>query len=257
MKTFRISAIYITLIIIFLSSISVFSQVKTTFFKSPRYNITVILGYDYAFSNANGDVNGYSTFGNQYGSLFTARNYGMQHGGNIAVTGEMAVDKRRQLRATGTLGYTLFYNSEDGGMNRTKWSIFTLGAGVKYFLRKSGNSKPFVSFEADYNLIFGAWQTDVTFPDNTMSNIYIKFWPESRLGISIGSGAEFKINRKTTFVAGVKGIWANIAPKSNNYTVSGYDANLNDSKSSNGISFGSSKQMIYMQVFSGITFNLF
>ena len=97
----------------------------------------------------------------------------------------------------------------------------------------------------------------MTFPNNSKSNIYIKFNPQSRLGISVGSGAEFKINKKTSFIAGVRGIWANIAPKSNSYTVSGYDANLNDSKSSNGISFSSSKQMIYMQVFSGITINLF
>jgi hypothetical protein len=70
MNTFRISFISVTSIIIFLCSISGLSQTKTALLKSSRYNFTVVLGYDYAFANANGDVNGFSTFYSEKGNVF-------------------------------------------------------------------------------------------------------------------------------------------------------------------------------------------
>jgi hypothetical protein len=257
MKAFTVSSISLVLLVVF--AVSTAGQTKSPAYVIPKYSLSVSIGYDYAFAKANGDARGFSTVYNEEykQALFTAKNYGMQQGGNIIVTGKVAIDKRKKFRLTGALGYTLFYNSEDAGMNRTKWSIFTLGAGMEYDLKRNSKTRSYVSFELDYNLLFGAWQTDVTFPDNTMSNIYIKFKPESRLGIAVGTGAEFKVNKRTYVIAGIKGVWANIAPKQNSYTVSGYDAYLNDSGNSSGINLGSSKQIIYMQIFSGISFALF
>ncbi len=246
------------LLLVFLTT-TVFSQLKDPSKNVPKYSISVMAGYDYAFGNANGDPTGFSEFyDNNIGkNVFSARNYGMQQGVSIAALGKMAMDRKKQLRMTGTVGYTLFYNTQDGGANRTKWSIFTLGAGVEYSLRPWSKSSPFIRFDVDYNLMFGGWQTDVTFPDNTMSNIYVKFQPASRIGISLGTGADFKMNSKTSFTVGIRGVWANIAPKGNSYSVSGYDTYINDSGNSNGITYNSSKQVIFMQIFSGLNFSLF
>ncbi|GEM_PF-6819645 len=247
------------LFIIFAHSLDSFSQVTYYTQSIPKYSLTLTLGYNYTLGTANGDPSGINlVYDNTVDhGYFVTRNFGMQQGGSFLATGKMAIDKKRQLRLTGSLGYTLFYNSESNGLNRSKWSIFTLGAGTEYFLRRSGSSKPFVSFDIDYNLVFGGWQTNVTYPDNTKSNVYVKFIPTSRVGISIGSGAEFIINNKTSLVAGVRGVWSNILPKQNSSAFSSYELYVNDSRATNGSIVTATKQVIYMQIFSGLSFNLF
>ncbi len=248
----------VILLLLFGSSINSYSQVTYTQ-NMPKYNLSFVLGYNYALGNANGDPSGINlVYDNTVNhGYFVTRNFGMQQGGSITALGKMAVDRRRQLRLTGALGYSIFYNSESNGQNRSKWSIFTLGAGTEYVLRRSGNSRPFVNFELDYNLMFGGWQTNVTYPDNYRSNVYVRFLPTSRLGISLGSGAEFIINRKTYLVAGIRGIWSNILPKQGSSEQSPYELYINDSRSTGGSIVTSTKQVITMQIYSGLSFNLF
>ncbi|MCX7877649.1 MAG: hypothetical protein N2510_03295 [Ignavibacteria bacterium] len=238
--------------ILIVLNFSSFSQIKIKSAKLPKYSVSASIGYNFVVGSANGNVYDLSILESGYSSnAFTSKNLGMQQGAGIAVTGKMSINKKRNLRLTGMIGYDHFYNTGDKGRNRTRWQIFSLYPGIEF-----NNGKVFASMEAGYSLVFGAWQSDVVFPDNSTSNIYVKFKPASRIGAAVGTGIVFKMNRKMNFTVGLKGVWANIFPKFNKTSSSGYELYINDSANNNGIEIGGTKEIIYLQLNTGITFSL-
>jgi opacity protein-like surface antigen len=157
---------------------------------------------------------------------------------------------------TGSLGYNLFYNTQNNGKNRTKWNIFNLGAGMEYNFTPKQKERIYTGLEINYNFMFGAWQSDIKYPDNFVSNIYTKFRPANRLGLTALAGMEFRLSKKMDLNVGIKGVWVNAFPKRNFYVEDGYETYVNDSKSYDGIEFQSSKQVMYFQVVTGITLPL-
>ena len=137
-------------------------------------------------------------------------------------------------------------------MNRTRWNIIDLGAGVEYNFTPKQKESIFVGYSLNYNLMFGAWQSDITYPDNSVSNIYTKFKPASRLGMSATAGMQFRLNRKTDFLVALKGVWVNVIPKQNYYTDEAYQTYINDSGNKNGIELEGRKNIIYLQIVVGI-----
>ncbi len=242
--------------LICLCTLSLYSQqkVKSKFErKVPKASILFTGSFGYVFSSANGEGSDFaSLYEPEGGNIFNSKNLGMQQGYGLGITGKYAVSKNKKFSLTGSLGYNLFYNSEDKGMNRTKWNIFNLGAGVEYNFSPKQKESIFVGYELDYNLMFGAWQSDITYPDNSVSNIYTKFKPASRLGMSATAGMMFRLTKKTDMVLAIKGVWVNVFPKQNYFSNEVYSSYLNDSGNSNGIEFESKKDIIYLQITAGI-----
>lgn len=242
----------ISFLIFLVADFSSYSQIKKKTHKLSKYSLSVSLGYNFVVGSANGNVYGLNIQESGYSSnAFSSSNLGMQQGGGLAVTGKMSMNKLRNFRLTGIIGYDHFYNTEDKGRNRTRWHIFSLYPGVEF-----NNGKVYASIGGGYSLIYGAWQSDVRFPDNTISNIYVKFKPAHRVGAYVGTGVEFKMNKKMNFTVGLKGVWANLFPKNNKPSSSGYEVYINDSANDNGIEIGGTKEIIYLQLNTGITFSL-
>jgi len=222
--------------------------------KAYKYTLTFNGGLSYVLGSANGEGRDFSSWYNPAGgNIFNSSTFGMQEGYGVSVTGRMIVSKNKKFRVTGTLGFNHFYNSEDKGLNRTRWNIFNLEAGVEYNFSPRQRESMFLVFGVDYNLMFGAWQSDITYPDNSVSNIYTWFKPASRLGISGGAGMQIALSRKSDLVIGIKGVWVNIFPKNNYYSNEVFHSYINDSGSSNGIELPGRKDIIYLQVTTGIT----
>jgi hypothetical protein len=230
------------------------SKIKTSIKRVPKYSISFMGGFGYVLGSANGDGRGFTS---QYnipgGNLFVSDNLGMQQGYGVMTVGKVAIDKKKKTRITGTIGYNLFYNSEDRGRNRTKWHILNLGAGVEYNFTPKQRQTLYVGYELDYTLTFGAWQSDILYPDGYLSNIYTKFSPASRLGMAATAGMEFRLSKKMDLVVAIRGVWANLFPRNNSYTSEPYTTYINDSKSNGGIELNNRKDIIYMQVVTGIT----
>jgi hypothetical protein len=101
--------------------------------------------------------------------------------------------------------------------------------------------------------MFGAWQSDITYPDGFVSNIYTKFSPTSRLGMAATAGMEFRLSKKTDLTVAIRGMWVNAFPKQNSYTDEPYQTYTNDSRDNSGIQFDDTKEIIFMQAVIGIT----
>jgi hypothetical protein len=231
------------------------SQVKKVRSKPPRFTLSFALGYDYAVSRAYGSVYGFSTAydSTNAGNYFNGQNYGMLQGGSFMNIGKLALDRKRRVRATYNVGYSLFYNAAAENSNiKTQWHVFNGGLGLEYNFSPRARFKSYIGFELLYSIMFGSWDTDYVDTSGTKSNIHVKFKPAHRFGMALNSGVELKINKRTGFVIGNRAIWLNIAPKQNKLTSSITDAHINDSKDDSGINVGFTKQIVYLQVLMGI-----
>lgn len=248
------------LILFFLHSFVLYSQqtVKVNNQrKVPKISISFYGGFGYVFSSANGEGRDFSSwYDPKGGNIFNSKNLGMQKGYTLGVKGNKVISRNKKLSLTGNFGYNLFYNTLDNGMNRTKWNIFNLGAGIEYNFTPKQKESVFIGYQLDYNLMFGAWQSNVTYPDNSVSNIYTKFKPASRIGMSANAGMQFRLNKKMDMVIAIKGVWVNIFPKNNYQSDETYQSYINDAGSSNGIEMESKKDIIYLQITAGITLPL-
>jgi hypothetical protein len=224
--------------------------------KVPKYTISFLGGFSYVLSRANGDGRGFNAVYNSNGNggnIFTADNLGMQQGYGVMTVGKVAVGKNRKLRFTGNLGYNLFYNTYDNKQNRTLWNLINIGTGIEYNFAPKQKERLFVGYEINYSVMFGAWQSDIVYPDNSVSNIYTKFKPASRFGMAITTGMEFKLNRKMDMVVALRGVWSNLFPKTNYESAEPYVAYINDSGDKNGIQLNGKKDILFMQIVTGIT----
>jgi hypothetical protein len=224
----------------------------------PKFILGGAIGYNFVISNANGEVTNFSMnrVENTDKLIFNPSNYGMEQGGGITLFGKQSINRKRNLYMTGELGYNLFYNTIQNGIYRTKWNIFDLGAGLEFRNRSTSKNIVFAGLQIQYSLLFGGWQSNVTFPDNTISNIYVKIKPASRFGLSLSTGMEFKSNKKSFIVVGLKGTWANIFPKNSDPVPNGYETTINDGQSTIGSEATNNKDIIYVQLFTGLNFSI-
>lgn len=225
--------------------------------KSARFIVGAVVGYNYVVGNANGNVSSFKYVYEPYTDInyIGSPNLAMQQGAGLTVYGKGAINKKRKFYVIGALGYNLFYNRKNG-TNRAKWSIFDLGGGMEYNIKTAPKNKFFLNLQLQYSLIFGGWQSDITYPDKFVSNIYVRMKPASRIGLSLGSGMEFRTSRKSYLVVGIKGSWSNLVPKGNDYSGAVYTSDINDYGSGKNVELNSSKQIIYMQIFTGVNFDI-
>jgi hypothetical protein len=256
MKTLKLLLLALTILILTSGTLS--QYIKKPAKLPPKFILGAVVGYNFVVGSANGEATGFSMTNNgtEGDHVFNPQNYGMEQGGGLTVFGKQSINKKRNLYFTGELGYNLFYNTHQNSSYRTKWSIFDLGAGIEFRNRSTPRNTVFIGTQLQYSLIFGGWQTNVTFPDNSVSNVYVKVKPTSRVGISLSTGMEFKSGKKSFLVIGLKGTWANLLPKTTNSTVHPYETNLNDAQIINGDDQTRSKDIIFMQFFMGLNFSI-
>lgn len=251
-------SLFLILVLFFAGSNSIFAQqnkIKISR-KAPKISISFLGGFSYVLSKANGDASGFKAVYNSNlsgGNIFTANDLGMQQGYGALVTGKYALGKKRKLRVTGSLGYNLFYNKFDSKRNRTMWNIFNIGPGIEYNFDPKQKERLYVGYELNYSLMFGAWQSDIVYPDGFKSNIYTKFKPSSRLGMAITAGMEFRVTRKMNMVVALRGVWSNLFPKNNYESSQAYETYMNDSGNSNNIQLSGRKDILFMQIVTGIS----
>jgi opacity protein-like surface antigen len=234
------------------------AQVKKVKSKAPKWTLTFAISYNYATSRAYGDVHSGSLLYDSTlnGYVFKSPNYGMLQGGSILSTGKLAVDRKRRVRLTLTLGYNLFYNASMDDDFKNQWHMFIGAFGIEYNFSPKSKFRPYIGYELMYTLMFGSWQLKVQNPNGTFFENYVKFKPAHRFGMAVNSGVEFRLKKNIGLTLGYRAVWANIAPKLNNASSTNDKAYINDSKDDKGIDIGFRKQIVYMQIVGGVSFYL-
>jgi opacity protein-like surface antigen len=234
------------------------AQVKKVKSKAPKWTLTFAVAYNYATSRAYGDVHSGSLLYDSTlkGYVFNSPNYGMQQGGSFLSTGKLAVDKKRRVRLTLTLGYSLFYNTSMDDDFKNQWHMFTGAFGIEYNFSPKSKFRPYIGYELMYTLMFGSWQFNVQSPGGSIAQDWVKFKPAHRFGMAVNSGVEFRLKKNVGLTLGYRAVWANIAPKLNKVSSTPDKAYINDSKDDNGIYNGFRKQIVYVQIVGGVSLYL-
>jgi hypothetical protein len=231
------------------------AQTKYVVSKPPKFTLTFALSYNYALSRAFGDLTNCTVLYDPLteGRVFAGQNYGMLQGGSVMSIGKLAVDKRRKIRLTLNLGYSLFYNTALDNVYKNQWHLFSGAFGMEYNFAPKARYRPYIGYELMYTLMFGGWQYGITEASGTLAVYYRKFKPAHRFGMAFNSGVEYMINQRIGVTFGGRIVWANVVPKQNRIS---YDPNylyINDAKSDNGVDIGFRKQIVYFQFVGGVS----
>lgn len=252
----------ITACILFCCCSELYSQQKNkiktkTTVKVPKISLSIAGGLSYAIGTSGGDSKEIPTHYKPYGgNVFSSQTMGMQQAYGLILTGRKVISKNKKVRLIGTLGYNLFYNTEDNGKNRTKWNIISLGAGAEYNFTPKQKERLFLGYELNFNMMFGGWQADITYPDNYVSNVYTKFKPSARIGMTGTAGMEIRLSKKMDFLVAFKTTWVNALPRPGYLDSQNYESYANDTEYLDALQSNSRKEIIYIQVVTGITLPL-
>ena len=231
------------------------AQTKYIIPKPPKFTLTFTLSYNYALSRAYGDLRTctvlYDPVTNS--NVFIGQNYGMLQGGSVMANGKLAVDKRRQIRLTLNLGYSLFYNTALDNVFKNQWHLFSGAFGMEYNFAPKARYRPYIGYELMYTLMFGGWQYGITDPNGAVSVIYLKFKPAHRFGMAFNSGVEYMVTKSYGFTFGGRIVWANVAPKQNRISYDPNYAYINDAQNDSGVNIGFRKQIVYFQFVGGVS----
>jgi len=231
------------------------AQTKFKFSKPPKYTLTFALSYNYALSKAFGDLSSYSSVYDSAagGYLFNGPSYGMLQGGSFMTTGKLAVGRRRQVRFTASLGYSLFYNTNFDNTYKNQWHLFNGTLGMEYNMAPKARYRPYIGFEFMYTLMFGSWQYGVMDNTGDLSIIYAKFKPAHRFGLAFNSGVEYMIKKNIGVTFGGRVVWVNVAPKQDKASSDSNNLYISDGKSDGSVNVGFRKQIVYFQFIGGVS----
>ena len=231
------------------------AQKKYRFPKPPKFTLTFALSYNYALSKAFGNLSSFSSVydSTANGYVFNAPSYGMLQGGSFLATGKWGVGKKRQVRFTMTLGYSLFYNADMDFNNKSQWHHVNGTLGMEYNMAPKSRYRPYIGFELMYTLILGSWQYESRDALGEKTVNYYKFNPAHRFGLAFNSGVEYMIKRNIGVTFGGRLVWVNLAPKQNRASSDPNKLYINDAKSDSGIDIGFRKQIVYFQFVGGVS----
>ncbi len=231
------------------------AQTKYKISKPPKYTLTFSLSYNYALSKAYGNLRDCTVLYDSLtgGNLFAGQSYGMLQGGSVMANGKMAVDKRRRIKLTLNLGYSLFYNTAFDNIYKNQWHLFSGAFGIEYNFAPKAKYRPYIGYELMYTLMLGSWQYGITQPNGDVTEIFMKFKPAHRFGMAFNSGVEYMVNKKLGVSFGGRIVWVNVAPKQSLESTEPYKVYINDGASVNGIGTGFRKQIVYFQFVGGLS----
>ena len=204
------------LFLIVLSGIKVYSQQAAT--------VSLIGGYTFPLGFL------YQKFGDSSNAIapLTDKYYYLTYGYSYGVMFKEGIGKKRNIRITGTLNFTVMgqskdYTHPDLVSIKLRQSFLSLGVGAEWNLApKRTMLNPFVGGEFDINLFGGSYQQIFASTTNTYN-----LSSTVRGGISFGGGIDFQFHQQIGALIGVKYYMANLIGK-NTTGASGTNYGLDD-----------------------------
>jgi hypothetical protein len=231
--------IKILILLILLSAENIYSQ--------PRFTMQFTGGYSVPLPDLKGE------FGPTR-ATFTENNpdtatFYITNGLNFGVYGKKAFGKSGNLRVVGAIIFNYFfqaneYNDSIGIVtNKLKLNILAITLGGEWSLiSKNSKINPFAGADLMLNFFSGSFHQEEgsTTADYTLQS-------ETRLGVQLGGGVDFKFSYNIGSVIGLKYSIANLVGKSGGTDVGSTYA-LADER------YGKSRTISYLQFYGGVSF---
>jgi hypothetical protein len=214
----------------------------------PRFTLQFNAVYNYGLGGLNAN----------YSSIYEAQqlsigeNFGVRQGFGALVLGKIPVAEEGSIRATFIGSFNYFFNnslsspvSSDG---RVHYYVSSLGIGMEDSFTPGYKIKPYISGGVLFNVINGG----ISYTDTNHQSVNIKIKPTIRVGVNVGTGIEYLINKKTGLNFGVNLTCSNLLIKSSNATSDPNNIPLRDKKLDNPIPFSGYKQFLFISFYAGV-----
>lgn len=222
---------------------------NTTTYSQPQLKVHVTGGYNLPLP----DLKGEQTF-----TTIEKDTYGMKSGFNAGADVKYYLGKKRNVGITLGLTYNMFSNNVDSTVagttynQKNKINIFQAALGVEYNFMPKGKTQPFLGLGFTGNFFSGSSKTE---PLPT-GGVDYTLKSESRFGIKVGGGLDFKLSKSVGAVIGFDYNIANLIGKSyDSTTVLGQtEFPLNDKEYTVGTTSFKSRSISYINIYAGVSF---
>jgi hypothetical protein len=199
---------------------------------------------------------GFAELSSNYADVFDAEqfvlgeNFGVRYGIGFNAIGKYTINEKGNLRLNVSAGYNHFNSgllSKKSPFGKVKYNLFTIGAGIENNFNPKFRLRPYVAFEANFNLISGS---AAIINDSGTTNINIK--SSFRIGYTIYSGFEYLINNSYGITFGARLTNANQILKQTKDEGTGNDIYLRDKRVSPRILLSGFKNFVFVSFYIGV-----
>lgn len=229
-----------------------------------KYSVSFYGGYSLPLADLKGSFPDTLSEGN-YLNFKKSNTLLTSSGFNIGAVGKYTVDTLGKARLTAGINYNTFSGSKDyprlnGTLTyKNTLNIITVSAGAEYNFFPSKKINPFAGIDLTANFYSGKIEAsgDSTFKI-TRKN-------ESRFGVIINAGAEYKLSKSLSVIGGVKYALTNLIGRKSDAeitlppvtddeepgsTIGSKELPLNDAETPTNLA----KSIYYIQFYAGVTF---
>lgn len=214
----------------------------------PRFTLQFNAVFNYGLAGLNTN---YSSI-YQAQQLSIGENFGVRQGFGALVLGKIPVAEEGSIRATIIGSFNYFYNnslsspvSSDG---KVRYYVSTLGFGLEDSFTPGYKIKPYIAGAVLLDIINGS----ISYTDTNYQSVNIKIKPTFRIGVNVGTGIEYLINKKTGLNFGVNLTCSNLLIKSSSPSSDPNNIPLRDKKLDNPIPFSGYKQFLFISFYAGV-----
>ena len=235
-------------------------------YSQPKFTVSAFGGYSLPLSSLKGDFP--STLATGSIDFQNSNSYLLKSGFNGGVNGKYTVDSAGNDRITLSFTYNSFSQKRDYSMASgslrsiaNTMGIFSVSAGLEYDFKPKGKVNPFLGIELAANFYSGS----IAFSGDTL--VTLNRTAESRYGVILNAGIEYRIKKNFGFIGGVKYALSNlIGKKSGTVSTQGTTGNtdtgtpgttltadipLNDNDARTQLT----KSIISLQFYAGLFYN--
>ena len=214
----------------------------------PRFTLQFNVAYNYGLAGLNANYS--SVYEAQ--QLSIGENFGVRQGVGALVLGKIPVAEEGSIRATFIGSFNYFFNnslsstvSTDG---KVRYYVSTIGGGIEDSFTPGYEIKPYIDAGILLNLINGS----ISYIDTNYENVNIKIKPTFRIGVNVGTGIEYLINKHTGLNFGVNLTCSNLAVKSSDPSGDPNYIPLRDKKLNSPLPFSGYKQFLFISFYAGV-----
>ena len=235
-------------------------------YSQPKYSINIFGGYSVPMSSLKGNFP--NTLTDNSIDFQNASSYLTKSGYNFGAGGKITMDSTGNVRLIFGMTFNQFSQKQDYTTSANtiktianKLGIFTISAGLEYNFKPKAKFNPYAGIELGANFFSGS----IVYSGDTILTLDRK--AETRFGIILNAGAEYKTGGPFSFMGGIKYAMSNLMGKSSGTITSGTSTGTTDTQSTGVILNGEiplndndaktqlTRSIISLQLYLGISYN--
>ncbi len=199
---------------------------------------------------------GFAELSSNYADVFDAQqfyngeNFGVRYGFGVQATAKNTLNEKGNMRLIMSSSYNYFSSqlfSKKSPFGNVRYNVLSIGGGIENNFNPKYRLRPYISFEADLNMIFGK-AVITTDTSSTEANIKNSF----RIGFIICAGFEYLVNNSYGITLGARITNANQVLKQSKTEEDDTNIHLRDKRVNPKLFLSGFKNFTFISIYAGV-----